>query len=115
MSVDFTYNWDAMTGAEKTAWLSQHVLKNEQLFEFGENKDSYWLIHQCESIIKESRQRQLWIENVTSEVSAHVYNGMSDREIQSQDTLWLYYEHFHTAPVTLRGRAIYFAQRGLKV
>lgn len=115
MSVEFTYNWDAMTEAEKTAWLSEHILKNEQNFEFGENKETLWLVNQCESIVKGSRHRQLWIENVTSEVSAHVYAGLSDKEIQSQDTLWSYYEHFHTAPVSLRGRALYFAQRGLKV
>jgi len=115
MSVEFTYNWDAMTDAEKTAWLSEHILGQDSSFDFGENKDTYVLIARCEAEIKASRHRQLWIENVTSEVSAHVYRDMSDQQIQSQDTLWSYYEYFHTAPMSLRGRALYFAYRGLKV
>lgn len=113
--IDHTFNWDAMTPAEKTQWLSHYVLGSEQQFDFGENSESYWLLHQCEEKISHSNNRLLWIKNVTSEVSAHVYNGLTDEQIQSGDTLWNYYEYFHTAPFNLRGRSLYFATRGLAV
>lgn len=115
MTVALTMNWDAMTEIEKTQWLSTHILGTEQSFEFGENKDTLWLINQCEQKVMNSHDRGLWIRNVTSEVSAHVYAGMSDAQVQHPDTLWLYYEFFHTAPAALRGRALYFAKRQLQV
>ena len=115
MSIELTFNWDAMSAAEKTAWLSHHIIQSVQTFEFGENQESYWLLRQCEQKIMQSNSRNLWIKNVTSEVSAHVYSGLTDAQIQQPDTLWSYYEYFHTAPFSLRGRALYFSFRGLAV
>lgn len=115
MSVEMTMNWDAMNAAEKTAWLSQHILGVEENFEFGDNAHTGWLIHRCETAMAESHNKALWIKNVTSEVSAHVYDGMSDAQVQHPDTLWAYYQYFHTAPFELRGRCLYFAKRGLAV
>ena len=113
--IEQTMNWDAMTPVEKTQWLSHYMLGAEQNFEFGENKDTYWLLRQCELRIQDSNQQGIWIKNVTSEVSAHVYDGLTDAQIQQPETLWKYYAYFHTAPFSLRGRALYFAHRGLAV
>lgn len=115
MSIEYTMNWDAMTANEKTRWLSQHMLGVEETFDFGDNADTVWLIHRCETHIKDSHDRSLWIRNVTSEVSAHVYAGLSDAQVQHPDTLWAYYEYMHTAPLDVRGRALYFSKRQLAV
>jgi hypothetical protein len=113
--VEFTMNWDAMNAIEKTQWLSRYILEAEQSFEFGDNAETFYLLHRCENVIKESQHRLIWIKNVTSEVSAHVYDGMSEAQIQHPDTVWAYYEYFHTSPASLRGRCLYFAKRNLAV
>lgn len=115
MSIEYTMNWDAMNGVEKTRWLSHYILGAEQTSEFGDNAETAWLIHRCEDAVKNSHDRSLWIRNVTSEVSANVYEGMSDAQVQHPDTLWSYYEFMHTAPFSVRGRALYYAKRQLSV
>lgn len=112
--VELTMNWDAMTAIEKFEWLSQHILKESQQGELGENAETAFLIQRCEKAIQESHFDR-WIKNVTSEVSAHVYDGLTDAQVQHPDTLWRYYAFMHTTPAETRGRCLYFSFRELQV
>ncbi len=113
--VDFNLNWDAMNAEEQTLWLSSHILGSPQHFPLGEDAQSLQLIDKCQKQIGGTDKCRLWLENVISEVSAHVYNGMTDEQVQHEATLWAYYQYLHTAPTAVRGRALHYAARGLKV
>ena len=113
-------NWETMSSKEKAAWLYKYGL-NETIYNIDDTflvfdeeilDVTAQLIYDCEQKLT-NVVRQLYVSNVTGEVSALAYKNI-DTQLSNEDRAKLYYSTMLMAPLDVRGRCLYWAIRGEK-
>lgn len=115
----YNQNYNILTKKEKIAWLVMFglnediVLKDGQYY-FGSalvpDEIDLNLIHQIESNLS-GKVRDNYVENITNEISAITYRGMTDAQISLPSTTASYYYNLLHAGAELRAKCLYYSIR----
>ena len=99
-------NWATLDDAEKAEWLTEHVLHVA-----AAKILDYNLVQTCVARL-DAVQRKQFVANMLSEVAAHTYDGLTQAEIESDQTRENFYFNCVSQTPDVIGKCIHWAIRG---
>lgn len=114
----YHHSWGTLDIFEQSAWLHKYLLKKD----VSKVNDYYVIngvkvmpltyddIHKMESSLA-GKAKDIYIENLTSEVSVITYRNLSDSMVQNKDTTNKYYFNLTHASIETKSKCLYYASK----
>jgi len=103
--MDKRINWATLDAEEKAQYFGIHILNSK------ETVYDYDLLQKCLLRI-DLATRKLFVKNMLSETAHSVYQGLSQEQVQSEETMLNYYFHLLAADLDMMSKCLYWAVRG---